>query len=127
MAIKLDHTVIYSTDHEKAASEFSDVMDLSRGEISGAGYEFSTVRVNTELSIYFMERDSINLEQHMAFNVDKRTFKKIVKRLKENKIAFGNSPFDRENERVDHDFAPQGLFWTNRDGCLFEVMTYFGF
>src|SRR5699024_37158 len=84
-------------------------------------------RVNAELSIYFMDRDSINLEQHMAFNVDKRTFKKIVKRLKENKIAFGNSPFDRQNERVDHDFAPQGLFWTNRDGCLFDVMTYFGF
>src|SRR5699024_9655187 len=120
MSIKLDHTVIYSTDHEKAASEFSEVMDLSRGKISGAGYEFSTVRVNAELSIYFMDIDRINLVQLMAFNVDIRTFKKIVKRLKENKIAFGNSPFDRENERVDHDFAPQGLFCTNRDGCLFE-------
>src|SRR5699024_7292934 len=106
---------------------FSDVMDLSRGKISGAGYEFSTVRVNAELSIYFMDRDSINLEQHMAFNVDKRTFKKIVKRLKENKIAFGNSPLDRENERVDHDIAPQRLFWTNRDCCLVEVISYFGF
>src|SRR5699024_4600512 len=125
MSIKLDHTVIYSTDHEKAASEFSDVMDLSRVKISGAGYEFSTVRVNAKLSIYFMDRDSINLEQHMAFNVDKRTFKKIIKRLKENKIAFGNSPFDRQNERVDHDFAPQGLSWTTRDACLFELLTYF--
>src|SRR5699024_864766 len=120
MDIKLDHTVIYSTEHVKSALELSDVMDFSLGKISGAGYEFSTVSVNTELSIYFMERYSINLEQHMAFNVDKRTFKKIVKPLKENKIAFGNSPFDSENERVDHDFAPQGLFWTNRDGCLFE-------
>src|SRR5699024_10660503 len=106
MSIKLDHTVIYSTDHEKAASEFSDVMDLCRGKISGAGYEFSTVRVNAELSIYFMDRDSINLEQHIAFNVDKRTFKKIIQRLKANKVAFGNSPFDRQNERVDHHFAP---------------------
>src|SRR5699024_4665640 len=119
--------MVYSTDHEKAASEFSDVMDLFRGKMSGAGYEFSTVRVNVELSIYFMDRDSINLEQHMTFNVDKRTFMKIVMRFKDNKIAFGNSLIDMENERVDHDFAPQGLFWTNRDGCLFEVMTYFGF
>src|SRR5699024_11656616 len=105
-----EHKLKYSTYHEKAASEYSDVMDLARGKISDAGYVFSSVRVNDELSIYFMDRDSINLEQHMAFNVDKRTFKKIIKRLKENKIAFGNSPFDRENERVDHDFAPQGLF-----------------
>src|SRR5699024_9803557 len=120
MSIKLDHTVIYSTDHEKAAYEFYDVMDLSRGIISGAGYEYATVRDNAEISIYFIDRDSINLEQHMTFNVDNRTFKKTIKRLKENNIAFGNSPFDRQNERVDHDFAPQGLFWTNRDGCLFE-------
>src|SRR5699024_1177253 len=126
MSIKLDHTVIYSTDHEKAASEFSDVMDLSRGRSSGAGYDFSTVRVNAELSIYFMDSDSINLEQHMAFNVDKRTFKKIDTRLNEHKLAFGTSRFDRENERVAHDFAHQGLFCKLRDRCLFEVMTYFG-
>src|SRR5699024_12410696 len=127
MFITLDHTVIYSMDHEKASSEFSDVIYLSCGKISSAGYAFLSVRVNAELSIYFKDRDSINLEQHMAFNVDKRTFKKIIKRLKENKIAFGNSPFDRENERVDHDYAPQQLYWLIRHVRLFELMTYVGF
>ncbi|WP_156644820.1 VOC family protein [Lentibacillus sp. JNUCC-1] len=126
MSIRLDHTVIYAKDHKKAAREFADVMGVRVGRIAGPGYDFSAVQVNNELSIYFMERDQISLEQHMAFDVDGRTFDRILKQLKKQDIAYGSSPFDRENMRTDHDFAPRGLFWTNVDGCLFEIMT-FGF
>lgn len=124
MTIKLDHTVVYAKDHDKAAHEFADVMGLPVGRVSGINYDFSAVQVNFELSIYFMERDAISLEQHMAFNVDGRSFDQTHNRLKEKKIAFGSSPYDRANERTDHDFAPRGLFWTNMDGCLFEIMAY---
>lgn len=124
MAIKLDHTVIYAKKHAEAANEFADIMGLRVGKIAGVGYEFSTVRVNNDLSIYFMDRDNIGLEQHSAFAVDARTFGKIHKRLEKNDLAFGSSPFERENQRTDHDFAARGLFWTNVDGCLFEIMTY---
>lgn len=124
MDIRLDHTVVYAKDHDKAAHEFADVMGLSHGKIAGKGYEFSAVRINPELSIYFMDRDDISLEQHMAFNVDGHSFDQILNRLKEKKISFGSSPYDRENQRTNHDFAPRGLFWTNLDGCLFKVMTY---
>lgn len=124
MTIKLDHTVIYAKNHKKAAKEFANVMGLPSGIIAGVGYEFTTVRVNSELSIYFMDRDEINLEQHMAFNVDGRSFDKILKQLKKNKITFGSSPYETDNLRTDHTFSPRGLFWTNLDGCLFEIMTY---
>src|SRR5699024_8159056 len=124
MSIRLDHTVVYVRDHDKSAREFADVMGLPLGRISGEGYDFTAVHVNSELSIYFMERDNISLEQHIAFNVDGRSFDRILSRLKEKVIPFGSSPFDRENQRTDHDFAPRGLFWTSADGCLFEVMSY---
>lgn len=124
MFIKLDHTVVYAKDHNKSAKEFAGVMDVPLGRITGKDYDFTTVQVNSELSIYFMERDYISLEQHMAFNVDGKTFDKILKRLEEKDIEYGNSPYDTENARIDHDFAPLGLFWRNVDGCLFEIMTY---
>ncbi|GAB4074656.1 hypothetical protein GCM10028778_21590 [Barrientosiimonas marina] len=123
MAIKLDHAVIYAEDHDQAAREFAWVMDLPLGRVAGEGYEFSAVRIHSELAIYFMNRDEGSLEQHMAFHVDGRTFDKMVKRLKKDGMAFGNSPFDTANQRTDHDFMPRGLFWTNRDGCLFEIIT----
>lgn len=124
MTIKLDHTVVYAIDHNKSAHEFAHVMGLPLGRITGPGYDFTVVRVNSELSIYFMERDAISLEQHLAFNVDCHSFDQIVQRLNEEGIPFGNSPYKRENKHTDHDFAPRGLFWTNLDGCLFEIMTY---
>jgi len=124
MSIRLDHTVVYAKKHKKAAREFSDVMGVSYGRISGVGYEFSAVQVNSELSIYFMDRDNVSLEQHLAFNVDGAEFDRILKRLKKKKIDFGSSPFERDNQQTNHDFAPRGLFWTNIDGCLFEVITY---
>lgn len=124
MTIKLDHIVVYVKDHNKSAREFSDVMNLPLGRITGADYDFTAVHVNSELSIYFMDKDEINLEQHMAFNVDGHSFDLILSQLKKKKIAFGNSPANRENEHTNHDFAPRGLFWTSIDGCLFEVMTY---
>lgn len=124
MSIILDHTVVYAKKHDKAAKQFADVMDLPQGRISGKDYDFTIVRVNSELSIYFMNRDSENLEQHMAFNVDGNSFDQILKRLKKKKMPFGSSPYDVENQRTDHDFAPRGFFWTNIDECLFEIMTY---
>ena len=121
--IRLDHTVLYANNHHRAATQFSDVMGLPFGRIAGPGYDFTAVSVNSELSIYFMDRTDVNLEQHMAFRVDGQTFNDIVTALTEMGIPYGSSPFDRENMRTEHDFAQRGLFWTNVDGCLFEVMT----
>lgn len=122
--IRLDHTVIYALDQSKAAHEFADVMGLATGRIAGPGYDFTAVSVNTELAIYFMNRNHIGLEQHMAFTVDKKTFDQIHHRLQKMNIAYGSGPFDRENQSTNHDFALRGLFWTNLDGCLFEIMNY---
>lgn len=124
MAITLDHTVLYAKDHDKAAHEFADIMGLPLGRIKGVGYDFTAVHVNSELAIYFMDKDSAKLEQHMAFNVDGQSFNQILSQLKKMNIDFGNSPFDVTNERTDHDFAPRGLFWRNTDLCLFEIICY---
>lgn len=123
MTIKLDHAVIYAEDHNKAAKQFAQVMDLSLGRMTGVDYDFTIVRVNHELALYFMTKENINLEQHFAFTLAGHDFDKIIKQLKKYKIPFGNGPYDTKNESTDHDFAPRGLFWTNLDGCLFEVMT----
>ena len=123
MSIRLNHTVVYAKNHEASAREFADVMGLPRGIIAGAGYEFTAVHINSELSIYFMNHDNITLEQHLAFDVDGHSFDLMLNQLKEKKIPFGSTPFERENHRTYHDFASRGIFWTNMDGCLFEIMT----
>src|SRR5699024_4164410 len=105
MSIRLNHTVVYAKNHAASVREFT------------------AVHINSELSIYFMNHDNITLEQHLAFDVDGHFFDLMLNQLKEKKIPFGSTPFERENHRTDHDFASCGIFWTNMDGCLFYIMT----
>src|SRR5690625_3576683 len=124
MANRPGPIVGYAKNRGKTGLEFGGVMGLAQGKTGGGGYECTASRIKCEGSICFMNRGGISLEHHIAFNVDGHSFDQILNQLKEKKIAFGSSPYERENQRTNHDFAPRGLFWTNMDGCLFEVMTY---
>lgn len=124
MTIKLDHMIVHTLDHLKKGHEFADIMDVRAGRMKGTGYDFTVVRINSDLALYFMEAEEITLQQHMAFTVDGATFDKIIKRLEKRDISYGNRPHATENARTDHEFAPRGLYWAHGDECLFEVMTY---
>ena len=122
MSIKLDHTVIASSDKEIAAQRFAEIMGLTVGDREGADGKFVSVRVNDELRLFFVSTDHVTC-QHLAFVVDNTTFDQILEQLQQMQISFGNSPRDTSNGRTDHPFAARGLFWTDTDGHLFELMT----
>ncbi len=122
MTITLDHTVIASANNETAAQRFADVMGLHVGEREGAGDKFISVRVNDTLRLFFVSAGTV-MCQHLAFVVDDWTFDQVLHRLSRMQMPFGNSPRDTRNGRTDHPFAPRGLFWTDSDGHLFELMT----
>ncbi|MBS4192246.1 hypothetical protein KHA94_18950 [Bacillus sp. FJAT-49705] len=123
MTITLNHTVVFAKDNDKAAHEFADIMGLKLEGYEGKDNKFASVRINAELSIFFMKIDGNSPQQHLAFDVNGHSFDQILDRLREKNIAFGSSPHEPDNQRTDHPFASRGLFWTNLDGCLFEVMT----
>ncbi|WP_380163148.1 VOC family protein [Kroppenstedtia sanguinis] len=123
MTITLNHTVVFAKDNEKAAREFGENMGLNLAGYEGIDNKFAAVRVNEDLSVFFMTIKEDTPQQHLAFSVDGSTFDQILDRLRERNVTFGNSPRKPDNQRTDHPFAARGLFWTNLDGCLVEVMT----
>lgn len=123
MTITLNHTVVFAKDNDKAAHEFAENMGLKLEGYEGIDNKFATVRVNAELSVFFMTIENNTPQQHLAFSVDGHTFDKIFDRLCERNVSFGSSPHEPNNQCTDHPFATRGLFWTNLDGCLVEVMT----
>ncbi len=78
--------------------------------------------MNDALRLFFVSTGNV-MCQHLAFVVDSPTFDQILDQLHQKRIPFGNNPRDVENGRTDHPFAARGLFWTDPDGHLFEVMT----
>ncbi|MBX0320854.1 MULTISPECIES: metallothiol transferase FosB [Shouchella] len=123
MTITLNHTVVFAKDNDKAAHEFAENMDLKLEGYEGIDNKFAVVRVNAELSIFFMTIEGDFPQQHLAFNVEKHTFDKILDQLRERNVSFGSSPHEPNNQRTNHPFASRGLFWTNLDDCLVEVIT----
>jgi catechol 2,3-dioxygenase-like lactoylglutathione lyase family enzyme len=122
--ITLEHTVINSSEAEAAARRFTEVMGLEVGGREGVDGKFIWVRVNDTLRLFFVTTEKMT-SQHLAFVVDDASFDQIVNRLLQKGVRFGNSPRDTENGRTDHPFAPRGLFWTDPDGHLYEIMTHF--
>jgi len=123
LTITLNHTVVFAKNNDKAAHEFAENMGLKLNGYEGIDNKFAEVQVNDDLSVFFMTIEDDTPQQHLAFSVDGHTFDQIHEQLRKRNVAFGNSPFETENRRTDHPFASRGLFWTNLDGCLFEVMT----
>lgn len=123
MTITLNHTVVFAKDNDKAAHEFSENMGLNLEGYEGIDNKFAVVRVNDDLSVFFMTIESDSSQQHLAFTVDGQSFDQILNQLHERNVTFGNSPHEPDNQRTDHPFASRGLFWTNLDSCLVEVVT----
>ncbi len=123
MSITLDHTVLASSGQSSGKTPLRrDHAGLELGEREGVDGKFVSVCVNAVLRLFFVSSDRVT-SQHLAFVVDDPTFDQILARLRQQGVFFGNSPRDPKNGRTDHPLAPRGLFWTDPDGHLFELMT----
>lgn len=122
MTITLNHIVLSASHNERAARRFADAVGATFEGFDGVDGKFATVRVNDTLRLFFVTVDDV-VPQHLAFDLDGETFDRILNRLQEAGQPYGSSPREPGNGRTDHPLATRGLFWTDLDGHLFEIMT----
>ncbi len=122
MPIRLDHVVVLVRDNRSAADHFAQIVGVKRDAPAGADGDFQTVRIDAGLRLFFMTADQ-TANQHLAFVVSDSKFEEILGRLNHLGVPFGNAPDQTENRQTDHPFAPRGIFWTDANGILYEIMT----
>lgn len=122
MTVTLNHTIVPARDNREAARFLGTVMGLECLPPAGARGHFAPVRVNDELTLDFMTVDEPE-GHHLAFDVDPGTFDRILARLTELRVPYGNDPRERANGRTDHPLCPRGLFFSDDSGNLYEVMS----
>ena len=91
MTITLNHTIVPALDNQEAARFFAAVMGLECLPSAGAHGHFAPVRVNDELTLDFMTVEDPP-GHHLAFDVDPYTFDRILSRIRELDVPFGNGP-----------------------------------
>ena len=119
MAITLDHTIVPAKDNEASARLFADIMGL---RFDGANRHFAPVRVNDFLTLDFCNAKGFE-GHHLGFHVGEDDFDAILGRIKAMGLRFGNDPRDPTNGKTDHPFGGRGLYFSDPNGHLFEIMT----
>ena len=122
MPIRLDHVVVLARDNRRSADHFAQIVGTKRDAPAGAEDDFQTVRIDAGLRLFFMTADQ-TANQHLAFVVNDSKFDEILGQLNQLGVPFGNAPDQTENRQTDHPFAPRGIFWTDANGILYEIMT----
>ena len=119
MAIVIDHIALPAHDHEGSARFFARIMGLT---YAGPERHFAPVRVSPTFTVTFLHAEHFSAT-HLAFVIGEDEFTAILSNIQAAGIPYGNSPRDPQNGRTDHPFGGLGLFFTDQNGHLFEVMT----
>jgi catechol 2,3-dioxygenase-like lactoylglutathione lyase family enzyme len=120
MPVTLNHLAIPARDAEATAAFLSDLLDLPV-ERDGADDEFPCLRLANGVQILFQQTANVGAH-HVAFQVAKDEFDRIVDRLRRARIAFGNDPEAPANGEVTDPLGGSGrVYFLDRDAHLFEV------
>ena len=118
MTIILNHTIVPTRDKQAAARLFARLFGLA----FEAGGHFAKVRVNAELTLLFDDSTSFD-SHHYAFHVSRDEFDAILGRVKGVGIAYGSDPREPDNGKLNDWGGGRGVYFTDPDGHLFELMT----
>jgi catechol 2,3-dioxygenase-like lactoylglutathione lyase family enzyme len=119
MPIVLDHTIVPARDKEASARFFAQIFGLS---YEGAKGHFAPVRVNSSLTLDFANRDRFE-HHHYAFHISDEEFDAILGRLQAAGRTYGSGPGTPEDGQIYNRRGGRGLYFSDLDGHLLEVMT----
>lgn len=119
MAIVLHHIIIRSSDKQRSAAFFADLLGLEVGESAGP---FVPVAVNEHLTFDFDDRFDF-VFGHYAFHVDEATFDEVLARITGSDIEFGSGPGRGMDREINHLGGGRGVYVRDPDGHSYELFT----
>lgn len=120
MTVKLNHTIVASTDKKASAIFMTEVLGLQEASILGP---FALVEVGDNLTLDFVDVDGEIKTQHYAFLVTEGEFDEIFGRIKARNLPYWADPFRRKAGEINHWDDGRGVYFDNPDGHLLEIIT----
>lgn len=120
MAIKLNHTIVWSRDKRASANFLSEIMGLSP-PVPFA--HFLGVQVANEVTLDFGDDDGEIPVQHYAFLVDEGEFDAIFTRVKERDLQYWADPYLRRPGEINLHDGGRGVYFKDPSGHLLEIIT----
>lgn len=119
MEITLNHTIIDADNNVLSAQFYERIFGFTFVKEWG---HFAVVRVNSTLTLDFLTKERFS-KQHYAFKVSEKQFDEILERVKHKKILYGSNPAHRENMKINHLYGGRGVYFSDPNGHVLEMMT----
>jgi catechol 2,3-dioxygenase-like lactoylglutathione lyase family enzyme len=120
MAIKLNHTIVHSTDREAAARFLVETFALPAPKPFGP---FLVVQTANGVSLDFMTSPEPIAEQHYAFLVSEEEFDAIFNRMKQRRIPFWADPMRQRQNEINTSDGGRGVYFLDPSGHAMEILT----
>lgn len=119
MAVRLNHTIVSARDHNASARFLSEILGLSAPMNLGP---FAIVQIG-DTSLDFMESDGEIAAQHYAFLVTELEFDEIFGRIRARGLDYWADPSRRQRGKINEWDGGRGVYWSDPDGHLLEIIT----
>lgn len=121
MAIKLNHTIVHSTDKRVAAEFFARLFGLPAPTAFGP---FLDVEVGNEVTLAFMDADGMQIQsQHYAFLVSEEEFDQVFGRVKKEGLPYWADPHLTQQGQINRHDGGRGVYFRDPSGHLLEIIT----
>ena len=120
MAIKLNHTIVWSRDKRASANFLSELMGLAP-PVPFA--HFLGVQVANEVTLDFADDSGEIPVQHYAFLVDEAEFDAIFNRIRERDLQYWADPYLRRPDEINRHDGGRGVYFKDPSGHLLEIIT----
>lgn len=120
MTAQLNHTIVWCHDNVKAARFLADM--LGRPE-PRTFLHFQIVELDNGVSIDFMAKDRPVAMQHYAYLVDDATFDHGLARIETLGLDHWADPARAQPGEINHHDDGRGVYFTDPDGHMLELLT----
>lgn len=120
MTVQLNHTIVETSDKQKAATFFADILGLPEPEPYGP---FFVLQTGNEVSLDFVDAEGPVHPQHYAFLVSEEEFDQVLQRITERGLTYWADPFHRQPDQINHNDGGRGVYWADPNGHNLEIIT----
>ena len=124
MEITLNHTIVPALDRVESAKWYAEIFGFEFVKEWGP---FAVVKVNSTLTLDFMNEGDGFPCHHYAFKVSDREFDEIFGRVQAKNVKFASSPnsviTDAYDGKINHHYGGRGVYFKDSNGHILEILT----
>lgn len=124
MEITLNHTIVPAHDRVLSANWYVEIFGFDYIKEWG---HFAVVKVNSTLTLDFVNEEGEFPFHHYAFKVNDQTFDEIFGRLETQNIKIASNPNSvisgDYDDKINHHYGGRGVYFKDPNGHILEILT----